>query len=65
MFDATVGANASKRTSAEIEAVVGVGVGCNIDPGSTEALQFTLGEPEEGTPLWKRLTRLRRRENRA
>jgi hypothetical protein len=60
-FDATVGAKASKRLSADIEALVGQPIGCNIDPSSTVALKFDLGEPEQGSPLWRRLSRLRRR----
>jgi hypothetical protein len=62
-FDGTVGANASRRTSTEIEALVGQPIGCNIDPSSTSGGRFDLRDPEEGSALWKRLTRLRRRES--
>lgn len=61
VFDGTVGANASKRSSADIQALVGQPLGCNIDPNSTSGDQFSLGEVEEGSPLWRRLSRLRRR----
>ena len=60
-FDGTVGANASRRTSAEVEALVGQPIGCNIDPTATDGGKFDLGEPEEGSTLCRRLTRLRRR----
>jgi molybdenum cofactor biosynthesis enzyme MoaA len=61
VFDATVGANASKRSREEIKALVGAPIGCNIDPQSTEGTGFQLEDPKEGTPLWKRLTRLSKR----
>lgn len=61
IFDGTVGANASRRTSPELEALVGQGFGCNIDPTSTEGKMLTLPEPEEGSPLWRRIMRLRNR----
>jgi hypothetical protein len=61
MFDGTVGANASKRSSAEIESLIGQPIGCNIDSTSTSGGKFDLGEPEEGSPLFRRLMRLRRR----
>lgn len=60
-FDATVGAIASKRPPADIERLVGQPLGCNIDPNSTDGLSWDLGEPEEGSPFWRRLSRLRRR----
>lgn len=61
IFDGTVGHNASLRTSAEIEALVGKPFGCNIDPASTEGKLLPLAEPEEGSPLWRRINRLRNR----
>ena len=36
IFDSTVGPNASLRTPAEFEALVGAPLGCNIDPKSSE-----------------------------
>jgi hypothetical protein len=61
IFDGTVGANASLRTSAELEALVGQGFGCNIDPAATEGKMLPLEAPEEGSPLWRRIMKLRNR----
>jgi hypothetical protein len=61
IFDATVGANASKRTSDEIKAVVGQPIGCNIDPTSTDGENWDLGDLNESSPLWRPLSRFRRR----
>lgn len=55
IFDATVGPLASKRTSAEIEALVNRPLGCNIDPRATE----------RNSTLWGRLSRLRLGRERA
>jgi molybdenum cofactor biosynthesis enzyme MoaA len=60
-FDGTVGQNASLRTSAELEALVGKPFGCNIDPTSTEGKILPLPEPEEGSALWRRIMRFRNR----
>lgn len=62
VFDATVGKIASKRQAAEIEAVTGRPIGCNIDPTSTDGQGLSLGEPEANSPLGRRLSRLERRE---
>jgi molybdenum cofactor biosynthesis enzyme MoaA len=61
MFDATVGTNASKRAPAEIEAVIGHKIRSNIDPNATDGEKFQLGEPETGSPIWRVLSRFRRR----
>ena len=63
VFDGTVGDNASRRTSAELEALVGQPFGCNIDPTSTEGKLLPLPEPEKGSALWRRVMRLRNRSN--
>jgi Radical SAM superfamily len=61
VFDGTVGDSASRRTSADIKALVGQPLGCNIDPKSTEGNMLQLGEPERDSPLWRRVMRLRNR----
>ncbi len=60
-FDGTVGHNASLRTSAQLEALVGKPFGCNIDPTSTEGKMLPLPGPEEGSVLWRRIMRFRNR----
>jgi len=59
IFDATVGAWASPRTSDELHALVGQHFGCNIDPTSTDGAQMELGQPKEGTALSRLFRRLR------
>ena len=61
IFDATVGQVASTRSPAEIEAIAGQPIGCNIDPSSTSGEMLRLGEPEAGTPYWRVLEKLKRR----
>lgn len=61
IFDGTVGQNASLRTPAELEALVGKPFGCNIDPASTEGKILPLAEPENGSVLWRRILRFRKR----
>jgi hypothetical protein len=65
IFDGTVGHNASLRTPAELEALVGKPFGCNIDPTSTEGKLLPLAEPEEGSTLWRRIMRFRNRSKQA
>jgi molybdenum cofactor biosynthesis enzyme MoaA len=60
-FDGTVGSNASKRPTAEIEAIVGHKIGCNIDPTSTSGDAPQLGEPDAASPIGRLLARFRRR----
>ena|ERR1700733_6250984 len=60
-FDGTVGQNASLRTSAQLEALVGKPFGCNIDPTSTEGKVLPLPKPEEGSALWRRIMRFSKR----
>ena len=60
-FDGTVGSNASKRPPAEVEAVVGHKIGCNIDPSSTTADAPQLGEPDASSPAGYVRARFRRR----
>jgi hypothetical protein len=61
IFDRTVGENASQRPVAEVEALVGAPIGCNIDPASTEGKMMQYPEPEEGSLLWRRVMRIRNR----
>jgi pyruvate-formate lyase-activating enzyme len=61
VFDGTVGDNASQRTSADLIALIGRPFGYSIDPTSTDGKMPQLGELERGTPLWRRVMRLRNR----
>jgi len=64
IFDATVGANASRRTSAEIEAVSGGLSDATSTRIRPKARNSILANRRQDRPCGERLTRLRRRENR-